>query len=353
MKSVSLNGPRAGQPLQDNIRIQASPTEIRFRAGQIFQGRVVRATPHGLVQVTAEGKTFQARTTIPLREGKSYSFQVKTAAPRIELKVVREDDTNPISSGRLWVSAQKERLQFVALLRELASSPSLKDLEKFLPLLLYKGPAESDVSWFSQSLLSSGMFWENKVFRHLLADQPQELPATLIENDLKGTLLVLGKKMANLSSPTQDMQTAMERIDRLLSFLKDNQILNLSILKEGWGWYWFIPGADRREFLHGELFGKREAGSDLHHLHMNLSFSRLGEIHVDCVLSERSISLSIQVTSERVGRFLEENLLQLKKEIKKKGVAVRRLACEVVPDGSPFNLFSEKMASSTVMDMVI
>ena len=353
MKSVSLSGPRESQPLQDNIRIQASSKEIHFRAGQIFQGKVVGAKSHGLVQVTAEGHTFQARTAIPLREGKSYSFQVKTVAPRIELKVVREDDTNPIAAGKLWVSAQKERLQFVAVLRDLASSPSLKDLGKFLPLLLYTGSAQSEVSWFSQSLLSSGMFWENKVFQYLLADQPKELAATLIENDLKGTLLVLRKKMVNLASPSQDTQMEMKRIDRLLSFLEDNQTLNLSILREGWGWYWFIPGADRREFLHGELFGKKEASGDLHHVQMNLSFSRLGEIHVDCVLSEKNISLSIQVTSEHIGRFLKENIGSLEKGIEKQGLVVTRLICEVVPDRSPFSFFPKEMNSSTVMDMVI
>jgi hypothetical protein len=353
MKSVSLNGPREGQSLQNSIRIQASPKEIHFRAGQVFQGKVVNAKPHGFIQVTTGGTTFKARTAIPLREGKSYSFQVKTAAPRIELKVVREDDPTPISAGKLWVSAQKERLQFVPLLRDLASSPSLKDLGKFIPLLLYNGPAQEDPSWFSQSLLSSGMFWENKVFRCLLLDQPHELTATLIENDLKGTLLFLKKKMENFSSPTQDTQTAMEHIDRLLSFLDDNQTLNINILREGWGWYWFIPGAGRREFLHGELFGRREESGDLHHLHMNLSFSRLGEIHVDCVLRERGISLSIQVTNERIGRFLEGNIGLLEKGIEKQGLAVKRLACEVVPDGSPFNLFSQEMTSSTVMDMVI
>ena len=88
-------------------------------------------------------------------------------------------------------------------------------------------------------------------------------------------------------------------------------------------------------------------------MHMNLSFSRLGEMHVDCVMSEKNISVSIRVTSEPIGRFLQENIHLLEKGIAKQGLAVRRLSCEVIPDGNPYDFFPEEMNSSTVMDVVV
>ncbi len=353
MKSVPVNRARDGQSVQGRIPVQPSSKDIQFKIGQVFQGKVVHAKAHGLIHVASGGKTLKAHTWVPLEEGKSYSFQVRAVFPRIELKVAGEDAPNQMTAGKLWLSGLKERLQFVTLLQDLASSSSSKTLRSLLPLLLYKGPGQEDAAWLFRSLLNSGIFWENKVFRYLLLDRLPESVATLPEDDLKGILLRLKMEMKHSASQSRDTQDAMDRIDRLLAFLEKNQTLNLNTLREDWGWYWFIPGADRREFLHGELFGRKEEGEELHRLHMNLSFSRLGEIHVDCVLQERRVSISLQVTGERIARFLEENIRLLEKGMEKQGLVIARLACEAVPDGSPFNPFSAGKSPSALMDMVI
>jgi len=353
MKGLPINRLSAGRSLHGKGRFHISPKEIHFKAGQIFQGKVMHLKANGSILVATGGKTFEARTSIPLAEGKLYAFRVKTGAPRIELKVVKDEDFNLISAGKRWISGQKDRLLFGVLLRDLAASQTLKNLKHFLPLLLYQGPAGEDAVWLSRNLLSSGIFWENKVFRHLLLDRSKEPVTMLTENDLKGMLLSLKKEMATSVFQGRDIQLQMGRIDRLLSLLENHQTLNLDALRDGWGWYWFIPGADQREFLHGELFGKKAERGDFHRLHMDLCFSRLGEVHVDCVLREKNVALSLQVTDASIGCFLEENIVLLKKGIEKKGLTVTRVACETVTDSGSFNPFSEEKGSSGLMDVVI
>ena len=340
-------------PINRLFHTPLSPKEIHFRSGQIFQGKVVQTKANGFILVATEGKTLKAHTSIPLTEGKSYSFLVRTVAPRIELKVMRKDDSNLISSGKLWASGQKARLEFVALLRDLAASVSVKNLRDLLPLLLYEGPGHGDAIWLSQNLLTSGTFWENKVFRYLLLDRSDEPVATLLANDLKGLLLSLKKKMKNPVSPTREMQLPTDRIDRLLSLLENHQALNLDALREGWGWYWFIAGAEQKEFVYGELLGKKTEGGDLHHVRMNLFFTRLGEIYVDCLLREKTISVSILVSSEPVHGFLEKNVSTLQKGMEKRGLIIAKLSCGLISDGSRSNPFSEEKNPIGLMDLVI
>jgi len=353
MKGFPLNRSSASGSLHGKAPLQISPKEIHFKAGQIFRGKVIQLKANGSILVATCGKTFEARTSIPLAEGKSYLFLVKTGPPRIELKVMRDEDFNLISAGKRWISGQKDRLLFGGLLRDLASSQSLKNLKHFLPLLLYQGPAQEDAVWLSRNLLSSGIFWENKVFRHLLLDRPGEPVTTLAENDLKGMLLSLKKEMEGSILHARDIQRQMGHIDRLLSLLENHQALNLDALRDGWSWYWFIPGADQRGLLHGELFGKKAEKGDLHHLHMDLCFSELGEIHVDCVLQEKSVALSLQVTDESIGRFLEKNIALLKKGIIKRGLVVTRIVCEIVENNSTFTPFFEERGTSGLMNLVI
>ena len=353
MKGVPTNSLPAGRSLHGKVYLQVSPKEIHFKAGQTFQGKVIHQRANGSILVTTGGKTFEARTSIQLAEGKSYSFLVKTGPPRIELKVMRSEDVNFSSAGNRWISGQKDRVLFGGLLRELASFQSSRNLKQLLPLLLYQGPPQEDAVWLPRNLLSSGIFWENKVFRRLFLDQHNEPVATLAENDLKGLLLSLKKETEGSGSPIRDIQTQVGRIDRLLSLLENHQALNLDALRDGGGWYWFIPGGDQRGLLHGELFGRKEEKSDLHHLHMDLCFSQLGEIHVDCVLLKENVALSLQVTNYSIGRLLEENIALLKKGIEEKGLTVARVACETVTEGNVIHPFAEEKRTNGLMDLVV
>lgn len=365
INDVLIDRLKSGRSLEGKDHLQLSPKGLHFKPGQIFKGKVLQVNPEGFTLVATEGKTFKARTSVRLAPGKSYSFIVKTVGPRIELGILREDDYARLSAGKLWASGHKERLRFVSILRDLVASHSLgqagetfrealEGLRNLLPILMYEGPAQKDTLWLFRNLIASGIFWENKVFRYLFADRSNEPVTTITAEDLKGLLLSLKEGMEDRVSDSGDMEKAMDRIDRLLSLLKNEQALNLAAMREGWGWYWFIAGADEREFLHGEVVGKKEEAGDVHRLHMNLSFTRIGEIYVDCVLRQDTVSVSMQVTDNNVGRFLKENIPALEKGLEDRGLTIARLACEVVPERTPFSIFSgEKSPYSSLMDMVI
>lgn len=353
MKGAPTNRLLAGRSLHGRVSLQISPKEIHFKAGETFEGKVIQQKANGSILVTTGGKTFEARTSIPLAEGKSYSFLVRSVVPRIELKVLREEDCNGMSAGKLSSGGRKERLEFVALLRDFAASVLVKNMKSLFPLLLYQGPAHGDAMWLSANLSSSGIFWENKVLRHLLLDSSDEPVATLPAKDLKGLLLSMKMEAEASGSPARDTQVTMDQIDRLLSLLENQQALNLGAVREGWNWYWFLAGAQESEFLYGELLGKKEESGDLHHLRINLCFTRLGEIAVDCILQGRSVALSMQVPGERIFRFLEGNIPLLEKRIAKQGVVVTRCTCERVPDESMHHPLSRKGSPSGLMDVVI
>ncbi|RLB16121.1 MAG: hypothetical protein DRG82_10000 [Deltaproteobacteria bacterium] len=352
MKGLPINRLQGGRSVHGKASVQISPRKIQFIPGQIFQGKVIHQKANGSLLVTTGGKTFEARTAVSLAEGKSYSFLVRKGAPWIELKVMGNGDSGLVPAGKKWISGQKNRLLFGRLLGELASSQGLKNLKNLLPVLLYQGPAQADALWLSRNVLSSGIFWENKVFRYLLGRVDDPVTAVR-ENDFKGMLLFLKQEIDGSSLPEPERLVQMGRIDHLLLLLENHQELNLEALRNGWGWYWFLPGGDQSGLLHGELFGRKGEEDDFHHVHMDLFFSRLGGIHADCALRKRSVGLSLQVTDESVGRFLEKNIALLKKAIEKRGLSVTRITCETTKEANVFYPFSREEGGKGLMDVVI
>jgi hypothetical protein len=352
MKGALLNRASANRTLDPQARKASSPKGVPFKTGQFLRGSVIRLRADGFALVKAEARIFEAHTSIPLEKGKSYGFLVKTTSPRVELKVVDKDGVDTSALCRRWVSGQSERRIFGQLLQELAASPSAKNLKTLLPLLLYQGPGQKDAAGLFRNLLSSGIFWEKKVFRHLLLQQKNQTVTPLAEDDLKGFLLSLkGDREAMRSVGGHGVEQGA--IDRLLALLENHQTLNLEALREGWGWYWFIPGTGREGLLSGELFGRKAEKGDLHELHMVLLYSTLGEIHVDGFLQEKNVSLSLSVTDQTVGSFLEKQKDLLKKQIEKSGLTVTRVFCRTVSQEKIWSPFSGKKEMQALMDLEI
>ena len=352
MKSAFVNRTAANRFPGAQTQKISSSTGVHFKTGQFVQGSVIRLRADGSVLLKADDRTFEAHTSVPLEKGKSYGFLVKTTSPQVELKVVEKHGVNMSALCKRWVSGHSERRIFGQLLQELAASSSAKNLKTLLPLLLYQGPGEKDAAGLSRNLLSSGMFWENKVFRHLLLQQKNETVTALAEDDLKGLLLSLkGDRKETRSVGGHGLE--QDTIDRLLALLENHQALNLKALREGWGWYWFIPGTGREGLLYGELFGRKAKKSDFHELHMALFYSNLGKIHVDGMLHEKSVSLSLSVTDQSVGSFLEKQTNLLKKQIEKSGLTVTRVSCRTVSQEKLWSPFSGKREMRGMMDLEI
>jgi hypothetical protein len=234
-----------------------------------------------------------------------------------------------------------------------APGDTLQQINKLFPLLLYQGPTQDGTSALPQRLLASGIFWENKVLRHLLLPEDGKTFETLRTDDLKGLLLGLKEELQSRGDASRDLRATIEKVDRLLSIVQTHQTLSLSAIREGWGWYWFIPGADEREFRHGEVFGRKSGDGETHHIQMNLSFTRLGEIRVSGLLRENDVSIDIRVTESRIASFLEGNLFLLEDGLRRKGLKIGRLTCELMPEGVPFNPFNRGEDPGSAVDVVI
>ncbi len=335
-----------------------------MRPGQILSAKVLQIKADGRVLITSGTKSFEAHAAFSLREGEKYEFLVRSSGPRIELKVLERVDPFKDSALKAWDSGREMRRTFSTILRDLskggwaahlgkASSQAQEQIRRLLPLLLYEGSTRDEAVMLPQRLLSSGIFWENKVLRHLLTAEKDKTLENLRADDLKGLLLRLKEDLQAAGEPSRELRANMEQVDRLLSIIQNHQALNLSAMGEGWGWYWFIPAGDEREFRYGEIFGKQSADGENHHIQMNLSFTRLGEIWVSGLLRDIDVSVDIRATSDRVASFLETNLPLLEEGLKRKGLKIGRLACEMMPEGNSFNPFSEGVDSISAIDVVI
>lgn len=334
----------------------------RFARSQVFMGRIVRVQANGRVWITAGENTFEAHTSLPLDEGAAYCFQVLSTRPRVELKLLAERESFPDSSLRLWTSGQGARLKIASLLRDLVAAGSLEQLngsgkaslqhlDNLLPLLLYQGPQQDTALWLPQHLLASGMFWENKVLRYLLDDEDQPVE-TMKADDLKGLLLSIKEDLQLKADDSNTLRPLMKPLDQLLSIMKNHQLLNLNLIREGWGWYWFIGGDREREFLQGEIFGRKSEEEETHHIHMTLSFTSLGEVRVKCLLRANTITVAIRTAEEKTARFLKVNLPLLEKGLKHRGLRIGKLDCGTSPLEQSFPPFGEERAHVSAVDVV-
>ncbi len=364
INSPATNTIKGTAQIQGKARANPESKPLRLRPGQILSGKILQVKADGLVLIASGNKSFEAHTSLSLREGGKYQFLVGSIGPQIELKVLGSGDSIPDSALKAWDSGREMRRMFSAILRDLsegrpASHPgkapgqTLQQIRRLLPLLFYQGPNQDEALILPQRLMATGMFWENKVLRQLLMPENEKSLENLRMDDLKGLLLRLKEELQSGGETSRDLRATMEQVDRLLSIIQNQQELNLSAIREGWAWYWFIPGGDERGFLFGEAFGKKSGDGKTHHIQMNLTFTRLGEIWVAGHLRDGDVSVDIRATSGRVASFIEKNLPLLEKGLKQKGLKIGRLACELMPEGSSFNPFDEGMVSRSAIDVVI
>lgn len=313
-----------------------------FKPGDRIQGTVVQRLPGGDVLLYAGRRRFQAHATAPLREGGRYHFKVLTPGPRMELKVLnREQPTRRASPLFLWASARKGRRPLGALLKEIAminvrgrQAPALKraldPLKSVLPALVYRGSERAIPRWLSQAFVSSGLFWESKLARFLMRGGGQNPPEWLTK-DLKGILLSLEKAlMEGESSKSQGFMLARAR--EALQFIEQDQLLNLASIRDGLGWYWFIPGLEEEGFQRGEVFSKGHKKGEGITITLLLQLSHLGLIKVDLSQFEKKIHVRILAKEEKTVECIDRRLQELKKGFEERGMSPGFLNCEVDRD---------------------
>jgi hypothetical protein len=330
------------QPPPKSLPEEQTRIELKFKPGDILSGTVLRKYPGGEVLLSSRGRQFLAQTALDLTEGHKHRFQVVSPEPKIELKILEEKPLNFRNAIHLWAATRQGRGKLSETLLRLASSEHLKilnpasaqavkDLSQLLPALIYRRPGNEPLQWISRHLLSSGLFWENKVARSVMEGNfgsLKHLPAT----DLKGLLLSLEKALGSEKGKGPGPESLLLQAREAIHWIEQDQFLNLSSLEEGLGWLWVIPGMEKEGFRKAEVFGEKREKDEGFYLSMFLEFTRLGEVEVGVSLDQSVIGVKIFLDDEEKAGFINRHLHLLESGLRGAGLTVSGTLCEVKKD---------------------
>ena len=325
------------QSLQNAIQRTPLQAELTFKPGEIFRGTVIQRRPEGGVLVAAKGREFLAYTKLSLTEGHKHHFQVKSIGSKIELKVLDEGILKLNSPVHLWASSRMARDKLAGILLEIsaannlkglapASTQAFKDLHQLLPAIIYGKPGDNDVLWLSRNLLGSGLFWENKVARLLFGNKKGSWNR-LSAADMKGILLSLDKNLRVEGYDQNHVQSLSLKIKQALHLIEQDQFLNLSSVREGLGWFWFIPGFAGDGFRRAELFVKKKETAKEIYFSIFLEFTHLGEMEVSVSIVESVIGVNIVVEDMEKEEFISRHLPLLETSLQNAGMDTGLIVC--------------------------
>ena len=337
---------------------------LKLTSGKVFRGTVIQNQIGGKILVSTKGGRFIAYSDINLKEGQKYNFQVKSAGPRVLLKVLNGETLKMQSPSRLWASGQGQRAKLPGILKTLSAAPnfeilkgaSIKDLQnlsQLLPSIIYSGPKDGDGLWLPRFMTGSGLFWENKVARYLLAEKIRPWKKTST-SDLKGILLSLKNNLMAEDHDNPKIKSLALKVQQALHLIEQDQFLNLSSVREGIGWYWFIPGNAEKGFKQAELFIKKKSENNGTNFSMLLDFTMLGRMEVRISLVESAIGMEILVEDMEKAALVTESLSLLEANLKDVGMLPGVITCGIKKnEGTDISFFSHLQGHDQSVDLVI
>jgi hypothetical protein len=156
-------------------------------------------------------------------------------------------------------------------------------------------------------------------------------PPEWLTKDLKGILLSLEKTLIE-GEFSKNQGFMLARAREALQFIEQDQLLNLASIRDGLGWYWYIPGFEKEGFQGGEIFSKGHKDGEGITLTLLLQLNHLGLIKVDLSHFEKAIHVKIVAKEEETVDFIDQHLHELKKRFEKRGMSPGILKCEVDKD---------------------
>jgi hypothetical protein len=315
------------------------PRESRFKEGEVLKGTVIQNYGGGEVLVVSRGKQFRAHTALNLTVGEEHRFQVKAVGKRIELAVLSDARTKPLSPAHLWAAGREGRDRLSQILTELSAGHALKCLQpetrvalkglaQFLPAIISNDSKGDQAQWMSRTFLGNGLFWENKVARFVMTGKGGPLK-TLSATDLKGSLLALNKILMVEEQDHPEIASLSRKVTEAVSLIEQEQILNLSLLREDGGVLLFVPGHAEDGFKQGELYVKGAKGSEGVSISMHLEFTWLGQVDVAVTLVESLLTVQILLEDGERAGLVTTNLPVLEAGLKETGFVLGSLGCRV------------------------
>ena len=313
--------------------------ELNLKAGDIFKGTVLQKFPQGEVFISAQGQQFRAYTGLNLNEKGEHHFQVRSLGTTIELKVLDGVISKSASPLQLWASGRVTRDQLSNILQTLSGTHTLKGLtpssrealrglSQLTPSIIFGDQGADTKMWVSRFLAGSGLFWESKVVRCLLGDKTTTWKA-LMSRDLKGTLLSLLKTLQAEKQDGEQLKKIVADVEQAIHLIEEDQILNLSSMREGLGWFWLIPGCLEDGFKKAELFIKEKKADDEIHFSMLIEFTHLGRMDLDVSIIKSVLTMKILAEDEQKARFITENLPLLEQALQGVGLSTGTIICDI------------------------
>ena len=348
-------------PLRHGRSLQG---DLGFRPGEILRGTVISRLRAGQFIVVAKGRPFAATSKVILNEGDSRIFQVQSAGGRIALKLLDEEPPRlQTSSQRLAIPPQRTRNMMVATLAELIKarrfkglapgvSAALRDLNQLLPAIVYRAPGKQDSGWLLHNLLMGGLFWENKLAR-LLSGEKKVSWSRIAASDLKGSLAALSKQIRAEEDADRSYAALRSKVEQCLELIERDQLLNLSSVREGLGWVWFIPGSEEGGFGGGDVLvhSKQEEAGICFSVRVELS--RLGELEAIVSMSDHKVDVRIFLKAIDALRYVSQNVDILAQGLKTAGLIPGSIRCQLREEAQPGSaLGAEGGLKSPAVDLV-
>jgi hypothetical protein len=243
------------------------------------------------------------------------------------------------SSHRTGIPTTRVRSRIITTLSELVKarrfrglapgvSAALKDLNQLFPAIVFRTPGKEDSGWLLQNLLTGGLFWENKVARFLSGGKKVAW-RRIAARDLKGSLIALGRQIGSAEGNQQPNAALKLKVEQCLELIEKDQFLNLSSVREGLGWIWFIPGSDEFGFHGGEvLVPSRQRGAGTRFA-LRVDLSRLGELEAAVTVINRKVDVRIFLQETETVHLVTRNLNLLAQGLKTAGLIPGSIGCEL------------------------
>ncbi|MFC1822943.1 flagellar hook-length control protein FliK [Thermodesulfobacteriota bacterium] len=337
--------------------------QLKLTPGEVVRGVVIRKKSGGVYLISARGKHFSAYSELDLKPNQQHRFEVKSTNPRVELKLLDGGLLKWRSPIQLWTEGRTTRDQLAAILKSLpsalhgkglnsASRQVLEQIQNLLPAIIYSSPKTKDSLWLPRYLLSSGLFWENKVARYLFGEKKGPL-TNLTTTDLKGLLLSLLKNVQSEAGKQPDLQSLALKLHQSLQFIEQDQLLNYASLRDGLGWFWFIPSRPEEGLNNAEVFIRQNDSEEIN-FSIFLDLSLLRHMEVNLSLVKSFVSVAIHVEDKEKSDFINENIPSLGQNLKKAGLNVSTITCGVKETHDIQNtIFSEANAQAPSVHVVI
>jgi hypothetical protein len=313
----------------------AQPGNTNLKNGDIIRAKVTGKLPDGGILISANGRQLNVVTGLNLPEGSRHLFQVNLIGSKIELRLL--EGTAPKSGQPVLImppNASGETL--TGILSELktaldqaglnrTAAQALNNLKQIMPSIQYGNPRDHNGMWIKQNILSSGLFWENKVVDFLSEDKSNPIKK-IMKGDLKAILLSLQKGLMGEDNDGNDALTM--KVKQALNLIEGNQQLNLSTLEQGLGWLFVIPGLEDA-FSNAELFVKKGDGKNGIFFSLLLEFTQLGRLEANVSMIESRTSIKILMDDEEKTGIVNDNLPLLEAGLKALGMADVKVSCDV------------------------